>query len=345
VSAACVGLLGALSAPLDAAPEGPCGALSAEIAGGFSRAWPETGVNERFVLPRAQVQAALGQGPVGLRAGLAAVRSGGEGGYIGVAGEAIVPEVQIAEARWAPHPQVAVGAGLLEDPWRAAAQAAWGLPAVAAPMVERAGLSPVSDLGMGAVLSSPGGRVEGGLHLSSGEGARLRERNDGQDVAALLQVSPLGEERLSIELYGRDGSTGLGSVRDHRAGGRVAFTAAPVTAYGEVERAWGLGGDALAEPIAASAGGVVALKQGPQAWGRLDWLRARPADPESDRYEFFLGGGYAQGPALVGLSYSGQRNDPAASLIAGAEALASAHQLTLFLSAELGAPPRPSEAP
>ena len=344
MSAACAGLLVALSAPLQAAPDAPCTTLSAEIAGGFERAWPEAGVNERFVLPRAQVVAALGQGPVGLRAGLAAVRSGGEGGYIGVAGEAIVPEVQLAEARWAPHPQLALGAGLMEDPWRAAAQVAWGLPAVAAPMVERAGLSPVSDLGLGAVLSSPGGRVAGGLHLRSGEGARLRERNDGQDVAALLRVEPLGEERLSIELFGQEGSTGLGSVRDHRAGGRVAIAAAPVTAYGEVERAWGLGGDALAEPIAASAGGVVALKQGPQAWARLDWLRARPADPASDRYGLFLGGGYAQGPALVGLSYSGQRSDADAAALAGAEALTRAHQLTLLLSVQMGSPARPSEA-
>ena len=262
-----------MSTPTIEAPvvalEAPDVWVRAELAGRAGAVTPDLGVARAFSLPRARVEAAATHGGVAVRAALVAVRSGGESGYIGLDGESLVPAVQVAEARVA-HGSWTLAAGVVDDPWVRAGDAAWGLRGVAPGLGEDTGWMDASDMGAWAGWRSPRVRVR--VVATSGEGARMRERDESKDVAGFAEATPAWGDRgaLRVAAFARAGTRGLGSARDHRAGVRVAGAVGVVSLGGEALAAWGVGGDATRTPVGASAWLVARPGRHALGWLRVD---------------------------------------------------------------------------
>ncbi len=328
-------------APAEAASR--CGWVGLDLAGRAGLAFPDVGISRTLTLPRAHVEGGLALGDVAAaRVAVAVVRSGGDDGYIGVDGEALVPEVQIAEARgaWAPL-GLGIGAGLVEDPWVASGDAAWGLRPIAATFGEAAGWMDGSDLGGWVGWSAADRRVTARVDLTTGEGARFRERNEGKDLAATVSVRPAGDGRAVFTLYGRDGSRGLGLARDHRFGLRAGGTVGPLTGMVEGLAAWGVDGDALRQPLGGSAS-LVARPWGPLlAYVRLDLSTEAPGDATAGTRTLLAGAGVelpvTEAPPLrLTAGYTGTRVGSGVAAIAGAAALQDVDAVFLQLGVSLG---------
>ncbi len=260
MSAACAALFTALlpAAPGPAADPGACGAIGLDLAGRAEARWPAGGLDRPLTLPRGRLALGLEQPGAGARVVLGTVRSGGDDGYIGVDGEALVPRVEVAEARARVEPWgLSLAAGLVDDPWVAPGDLATGQRSLAPGLGEGLGWLDRSDIGGLAAWTSPGGWATAAATLTTGEGLARRERNEGHNLAGLLMVHPLtGADRadaLVVSAYARDGSRGLGLARDHRAGLRVHGAWGPTRGGVEHLRAWGVGGDGLRQPHATSA--------------------------------------------------------------------------------------------
>lgn len=320
-----------------------CGWAVLDVAGRAGLAFPDVGISRTLTLPRAHAEGGLALGDVAaVRVAVAAVRSGGDAGYIGVDGEALVPEVQIAEARGAWTPLgLGIGAGLVDDPWVASGDAAWGLRPIAATFGEAAGWMDSSDLGGWLGWSAADRRVTARVDLSTGEGARFRERNEGKDLAATVSVRPARDGRAVFTLHGRDGSRGLGLARDHRLGLRAGGVIGPVTGMVEGLAAWGVDGDALRQPLGASAS-LVARPWGPLlAWVRLDLSTEALGNPTAGTRTLLAGAGVElptmQAPPLrIVLGYTGTRVGSGVAAIAGADALQDVDAVFLQLGVTLG---------
>lgn len=312
-----------------------------EVAGEGRLTTPDDGLSRELRLARglAELQARP-PGPALARLRLEPVRSGGESGYVGVAGESIVPRVQVAEAGLvaAPFGRVRVVAGLVDDPWVRAAEEAWDLPAVAAALPEGEGLMARSDLGAAASWESPGRHLSLTTSLLSGEGLDRRERNEGQDLQAMLALRPLADadpRRLELSLMARDGSRGVDLARDHRLGLRVQGEQRWLHAGAEGLLGWGLDADPAQRPAGASAW----ARQGPAlpavAWLRVDHARAQVDDPRTATTTLRLGGGPGLGgrrdrqAAWLALGIEHVRHAENAAAIAGAGA--AANQTTVLL--------------
>lgn len=260
-----------------------CVSATIDVAGGATAAFPSVGVSRTLDLARAQARAIVRDHGIAARVGLGAVRSGGSDGYIGVAGESIVPQVQLAEARVDTAFGLRLSGGFLDDPWVAGADAAWGPSAVVEAFPLSSGWYDRSDLALGASWTAARQLVSIGGRLASGEGLARRERNDGKDASAIIAIRPFTDhpERLAFELYGRDGSRGLSSARDHRVGARV--TAATDAARGgvELDKAWGVEGDPARAPIAASAWGIATPGELALVLVRCDAILEVPRDGAS----------------------------------------------------------------
>lgn len=253
---------------------------SGEVAGRAFARVPEEGLSRGVDLPRARVEAGASSGPWAVRGAVEALRSAGTSGYVGVAGEALIPVVQIAEARASlDRIGVAAGAGIVDDPAVQATRAAWALPALAASPGEEQGLHDRSDVGGWASWTHASGRISATVAVLSGEGALRRERNDGVDTTALVRVRPL-EGQVSVELlaYGREGSRGVLQARDHRAGGGAHLHHELVVAGLDAELGWGLGGDGALQPAVAA----LWARTGPEL-PLLAWLRGDLASASTDR--------------------------------------------------------------
>lgn len=327
-------------------PAALCGWGRLALAGRAGITSPDTGIARTLSLPRAHLDGGLALGDLaGARVALAVVRSGGDGGYIGVDGEALVPEVQIAEARGAWRPWgVAVGAGVVDDPWVRSGDEAWGLREVAPGFGEAMGWMDSSDVGGWVGWTAPRRLVSVRVDLSSGEGARYRERNEGKDVAGTVTARPLGTDALVVTAYARDGSRGLGLARDHRVGGRLSTGVGPVVGGAELLAAWGVDGDAERAPLGGSAW-VVARPWGPLlAFGRLDVTSEALDDPDASTRVYLAGVGVAlpdreRHPLQVIVGYEGTRAGSAVAPIAGADALEDADEVYLQLGVSLGTAP------
>jgi hypothetical protein len=328
------------------AAEEACVGGRVEVAGRFQGDLPGVGISRYFSLPRAVGTVAL-DGPFGgAVASVGAVRSGGEDGYIGVSGEAIVTELRVAAARvrvaeWG----LGLSGGLLPDPWVASGDAASGLRLEAPGLGEEQGWFSPGDLGLSADWTAPGGW--GGLSVgaSSGEGLRRRERNEGQDLSLLLSVHPLAgldaPDALGVGLFARDGSSGLDLVRDHRLGLRVDGGADVVGGGVELLMALGVDGDGERSPRALSAwlrGGADERLFG---WGRLDLVTEVPGDPLSRTALPRVGLGWDRlpGPERLALAggWTARWAGTGVTELAGAEAETATNTLFIQVEAGLGA--------
>ncbi len=310
--AACLALATPLLPPAmsrdEADATGGCVQVGAEVAGRFARLLPEGGIDRQFSLPRSRFELGLARDGAAGRLVLGGVRSGGEDSYIGVAGESIVPQVQVAEAKYtAARAGLAVSMGLVDDPWVVTGDQSWDLRAVAPGLGESNAWLERSDLGAIVGWTAPQGWATTALSLTSGEGLARRERNSGQDTSALLVVRPLtplsrGADLLQLHVWARDGSRGLGRAPDHRLGVRVTHRSDWAAGGVELLSATGIQGDAARTPTGRSAYVQVTPPQVPTlAFARWDDVHEQPSVPATHRKTLRLGAGIRLPPHATGV--------------------------------------------
>jgi hypothetical protein len=312
--------------------------------------WPSVGISQEILLTRSRLELGVTEGPLTGRLVTMGVRSGAPEGYVGVDGESIVPQVQVAEARVDPGLGVRIAAGLLDDPWLIPAEQVWGLAALAPTLSEAAGWFDRSDLGLRAAWTSPGRWFGLSTQLHSGEGLTRRERNEGKDVTAVAVVRPIPAQPdlLVVSVVAREGSRGIGSARDHRLGARATSSGAQWAAGAEVDQAWGVGGDPERAPLGASAW-AWATPWGPLLGvARADLVWELPGDADARRSEVWVAGGarwvtpHATGRLLAGAAFV--EAGPAATALAGAEGLSQQQRALVLLDLRATAATHP-EAP
>lgn len=330
--ATCLALATSLLPPAMApntTPAPTCVQLGAEVAGRFSMLTPIGGIDRSFALTRSRFGAGIDLNGAGARMVFTGVRSGGDNGYIGVNGESIVPQVQVAEARY--HTErlgLTFGMGLVDDPWVVTSNQAWDLRAVAPGLGEGQGWLERSDLGGTLAWTAPASWATVAVLSTSGEGLSRRERNNGQDTSGILIIRPLSSvaapESLELQLYGRDGSRGLGRARDHRFGARLTHRSLWTAGGIEVLRAWGVGGDALRAPLGISVFGQLTPPPLPAlVFARYDHIDEDLRFQQTERNILRFGLGlelppdHQQPPMRLLLGWDHTRQDPGATSIAG----------------------------
>lgn len=328
-----------------------CVRVGLDLAGRGSVTLPREGIWARLELARAHLGLDASVGPVRARAAFTAVRSGPPAGYLGIDGEAIVPKVETLEVRgdWT-RAGLAVAGGVVDDLWTMSSEPRWALRSVAPTMAESRGLAVRSDLGAWLSWTSPKGWTSLSLSLTSGEGADLRERNNGKDVAGLLVVHPLAglghTDLFELALYAREGSRGVERARDHRVGGRADVVTDMAAGGVEVMHGWGLDGDPLRVPTDLSLWARTGDALPVSAWARVDvgWLGSRPAETLATTWR--LGGGPTLpwrgmarrvAPLSILVGYEGLSLAPGARPLAGAASGAIAHSVWLQLGVRIDA--------
>ena len=311
-----------------------------EVAGQFEFISPAVGIDRSFQLSRVIWTSTLQQGPALARLELGAVRSGGSDSYIGVAGESIVMQVRIAEAQWRPdsiHAEAA--AGLVEDLWVAEANTVWDFRSLSPSVGEYEGWMERSDLGMRAQLGLLNNRLQGGVSMTSGEGLANRERNAGQNAAAILRwVQPMGadgDDSLRLSVYGRNGSRGLSFARDHRVGGILSADVSGMNLGAGALKAWGVDGDAESQPMTVSI-----WASGRSNWLVMPFLRLdRAVDPQVEASVFLRALGGVNLPISKGVHgrffYEESRAQEGAQAIRGANALSFQRRIGVELHSKL----------
>jgi len=318
--------------PAPEASDAPdCLSIGLEVAGGLQQSWPEDGISTALTLPRSRLELGLSTGKYRGRIAVIGARTGGLDSATGVRGESIVPVLQIAEAAWQ-GPNITVAAGLIDDPWVATGNADWALRAAAPVLSEAVGWLERSDLGISAVWGADDQVISALATVTTGEGAQFAERNNGKNTTAMLIARPVPAhpERLAIALLGRDGSRGLDSARDHRAGGRITAAVPPIRLGAEVLTAWGVAGDIDRTPLGISAWSEGSLPLELSVFARYD----QTTEAIDDSTQRTVRGGVTWGsaPMRVILGVEHTDADPQAVAIAGAGALAEQTRIYALLS-------------
>ncbi len=274
-----------------------CVQVGADVAGRFQSLSPDVGIHQGFSLQRSRFESGLSLGGAGARMIWGGVRSGGQDSYIGVAGESIVPQVQVAEAHYrSARLGLALSMGLVDDPWVVTGNNAWDLRSVAPGLGEGSGWLERSDLGATLAWTAPDAWATVAVASTSGEGLARRERNTGQNSSGLLIVRPLtglgDAELLTVQAYYRDGSRGLGRIHDHRTGVRLTHRSAWAAGGAAWLRADGVGGDGGREPVGTSIYAQVTPPAVPAlAYARRDHVDEAPSIDNTDRQTVLAGVG------------------------------------------------------
>ncbi|MFT5681983.1 MAG: hypothetical protein ACI8RZ_002901 [Myxococcota bacterium] len=305
-----------------------CLVLDLDVAGRLEQSWPDDGVSTALTLPRSRLELGLTSGQHRARVAAIAARTGGLGSSTGVSGEAIVPVLQIAEAAWI-GPNLTIAAGLIDDPWVVLGNDDWGLRAAAPSLGESVGWMDRSDLGISAAWGAPDSFVSAIATFTSGEGANFAERNNGKNTTAMLIARPVPDrpELLTVSLMGRDGSRGLDSARDHRAGGRITAALPPVRLGGEVLTAWGVGGDIERTPVGLSTWAEGTLPLSLTVFARFDQT-TEDVDESTTR---ILRGGVTWGAEPVDVILGVEHTDADDQAVTVAGAGAFEEQTTLYV--------------
>lgn len=330
-----------------------CLAVRVDLAGRGSLTLPEAGISRRLELARGRAEVALeGPGPVTARVAFLATRSAGPAGYLGIDGEAIVPKLQIAEARvdWA-LTGLSAAAGLIDDTWLMSVQPRWGLRFVAPMIDEFTELSYRADLGAWVGWTAPRNVASLTVSLTAGEGLDFRQRNNGWNTSGTLLVRPLAfvdESRtgiLELGLYGRDGSRGVDQARDHRVGAFVNWRHSWLAVGVTTLHGWGFDVDPLRLPSTVSAWVRTGDDVPALGWIRLDQVIAQRGSTEADTLTWRVGGGpvlpFRKGafrpvPLHLTVGYDGARLGPDARPVAGGETSGLIHEVWIQLGARFG---------
>jgi hypothetical protein len=333
--------------PLGAEPlDGGCLFGDVGAAGRLGASFPDTGVSRGVSLPWARAELGVrSAGDAQARIVLLPLRSGGEQGYVGVAGESLVPVVQTAEARWDwRQAGLTVAGGVVDDPWVMTVQPGWAWRPLLRPMVTESAFFTRSDVGGWLSWTAPDDLVDVTVSVTSGEGFQRRERNDGVNTTVVARAHPLARSGSDLDLMlgvmGREGSYGLGQSPDHRAGAMVSVAHPWVAAGVDGLLGTGLLGDGSLRPAGAS----VWARSGDQtplaAFGRVDRTTALPSAPGAASTLALLGAGLRLPPepgaptALV-VGWEARRFGPDAAPLAGSAVLARTDTVFLHLQTRL----------
>lgn len=186
---------------------------------------------------------------------LESVRSAIEGGALGIDGDSTVFRVRVAQVMAGTElgPARLEGAlGIVPDPWIRRVEDGYTLRPVSRTGSERLlGWAP-ADLSMWVRGTIGPARLT--VSAGNGEGLRFPERNTGKTTTGVLEVVAVNtrDVRLVLAGVGRDGSIGVASIRERRAGGNATVVTPWVRAGVEVVQAWGLGERGEAEGLATS---------------------------------------------------------------------------------------------
>lgn len=329
--------------PLDPA----CLQIDLDLSGrGFAQI-PDLGTARGFALQRSRAELGLRVSELGARMAFLVARSGGETGYIGIAGESLVPIVQIAEARWdAPGVGLAVAAGLVDDPWVGLLEEASGHAETLVVMEVDQDFVPRADVGGWVSWTGPGSRVSATASLTTGEGYQRRERNGGADLTGVLHLRPIPADApiaLDLAVFAREGSRGLEQARDHRAGAAVIVRHDRVEGGVDGLLGWGLRGDGALLPAGVSVWGSSSDSVPVAALARVDVSTDDRLTPEARETTWLFSGGSRlpfrgeHRPGALTIGWEGRRWQSAAAPLAGAGLLRGADLLFVQLSVRLRA--------
>ena len=196
-------------------------------------------------LDRAELGGRIALGPrAAAELRLETVRSAVEGGALGVDGDSIVARLRFAQLLGTTTLggiQLDGAIGLVPDPWIRTVEDGYTLRPLSRSASERLLAWAPADLS--AIGRVTVGRARLTVALGNGEGLRYPERNTGKTTTAVVEVVPLAgpAARLSLAAVVRDGSLGVASLRERRAGGGASLTTPWLRAGAEVVQAWGLG--------------------------------------------------------------------------------------------------------
>ncbi|MFT3696609.1 MAG: hypothetical protein QM831_25945 [Kofleriaceae bacterium] len=217
-----------------------------EMFGTAAFTHPGTGDNlSEFRLDRGELGTVVGLGrSFGAELRLESVRSGAEGGALGIDGDSIVVRVKRAQAfgdfeREGLHLHGALG--VTPDPWIMALETDYPLRPLSATASERVLGWPTSDLAaLGRVAYGP---VRFSVQFGNGEGLDYPERNTGKTTTGVIEALPLDTAAGRVRVMGvaRDGSVGPARVRDRRFGGAATLWTPLISAGGELVKAYGIG--------------------------------------------------------------------------------------------------------
>lgn len=246
--------------------EEACVIADFDVAGRLDATFPDPGIQTQARLQRSRVELGVAsRHNVLARIAVDGRQSAPDTGYLGLEGESLYVRVQIAEARYVvPRLGLSVAGGLIDDPWVISANQAWGYRPLDASFTEREGWHDRSDLGAALTWTAPHRTARITASLLAGEGLQRRERNNGKSahLTAELRLLALSNPDLAdvlvLTAYGREGSRGPMSTRDHRLAFRVHGVRDGVGYGAAVTRAWGVLGDGDRVPL------------GGELWGSAD---------------------------------------------------------------------------
>ena len=289
----------------------------------FARS-PDEGISRGVAVARFRGEAGFRAEDFGVRTAFLVARSAGDEGYLGIQGEAWVPVLQIAEVRYDHRAWgLAIAAGAVDDVALMPIQGAWNRVDVARPMLTDRGWTTRSDLGGWLSWTTPGEWLTITASTTAGEGIDRRDRNNGLTTTGVVHVRPLGDRRLTVMAWGREGSRGLLSAPDHRVGGAI-WTVTPLVVAGvDATLGEGLAGDGALQPGGVSAWARTGDQVPAVAWARVDRGSDARTIIGAASTAAFVGGGprlpwRAGGTGYLAVGWEGRRSGPAATALAGA---------------------------
>jgi hypothetical protein len=193
-----------------------------------------------------------------------AIRSAGPQSLQGIDGDSLVTRLLETYGQIAVHVgpfDLGARMGLVPERWIEQVQKGYDTRGIEGTPAEKALMLDRSDLGATLTASGWKGLVEVDLQFVNGEGRAQKEQNSGKNTTAMLTVRPFQRRHskgpIALAVHGayRDGSLGVGSLRNHR--GLAAITFASPWAYAGFEYAHALGyqsrGDVAATALGAWA--------------------------------------------------------------------------------------------
>ena len=116
---------------------------------------------------------------------------------------------------------VTITSGLVPDLWTSRMIEAVGFSEITSPMTTKNGFTELSDVGFISRLGLVRDFLDLSIQVTNGEGMKEAELNEGKNISARLDLHILKNESesspaLSVSLFGREGSRGISSAKDHR---------------------------------------------------------------------------------------------------------------------------------
>ncbi|MEC7987076.1 MAG: hypothetical protein VX278_18045 [Myxococcota bacterium] len=224
-----------------------CFVLDGAAAIRYSQELPMDGIHRRFSLPQARFQGDSRQNGWMFQWRADVIPSAADGSYIGIAGEAMVWQLNRVQIGWNGQ-NFMVLAGLIDDPWVFSQNATWGNRNLGLGVAENNGMLNRADTGV--AFQYQRNRFLMQFRMVSGEGELYQERNTGFNSQFFGRFNI--DDNHAVDVMAQEGSRGFSSAQEHRIGARISSSG--VLGYGlEVLKGWGLQGDSSLHPLVFSS--------------------------------------------------------------------------------------------